>query len=213
MSKRVVNDPSALGWVWDPVEGKWGWSSSSSGGGGAGGSFPEAPVDGKQYGRQDAGWTQIMSGGGTAGVTTFNARVGDVVLTSQDVTSVFTETDPVFNAHVASSITQADINLWNSGTGSSGVPEAPINGYAYARQNATWTIIESAGVMLTNPLRATFTTQDQANEYFYENCGVSSVNGQTGDVVETDPVFTASAAARITQSDIDSWTRSRQEIL
>ena len=32
-----------------------------------GGGIPEAPIDGTQYGRQDAGWTSIATGGGVAG--------------------------------------------------------------------------------------------------------------------------------------------------
>ena len=32
--------------------------------GSSGGGIPEAPVDGKQYGRQDATWTEVTGGGG-----------------------------------------------------------------------------------------------------------------------------------------------------
>lgn len=68
MVARVINDPSALGWEYDPATGRWTWGGSSgSGGGGGGGSFPEAPVDGKQYGRQNAGWTEVVHTGGGGG--------------------------------------------------------------------------------------------------------------------------------------------------
>ena len=33
--------------------------------GGTGGGIPEAPIDGKQYGRQDATWTEVTGGGDT----------------------------------------------------------------------------------------------------------------------------------------------------
>ena len=63
MTARVINDPSALGWEYDSTTGRWSWGGGQ-GGSGDGGSFPEAPVDGKQYGRQNASWTEIVSGGG-----------------------------------------------------------------------------------------------------------------------------------------------------
>jgi hypothetical protein len=34
------------------------------GGGSGGGGIPEAPIDGKTYGRKDAGWTQVTGGTG-----------------------------------------------------------------------------------------------------------------------------------------------------
>jgi hypothetical protein len=37
-------------------------------GGGGGGGIPEAPVNGKTYGRKDAGWIEVITGGGTGGV-------------------------------------------------------------------------------------------------------------------------------------------------
>jgi hypothetical protein len=65
MANKVISDPSALGWEFDPDTGRWTWGGggSSSGGGGTGG-IGEAPIDGTQYGRQDAGWTPITGGGG-----------------------------------------------------------------------------------------------------------------------------------------------------
>ena len=37
MTARVINDPSALGWVLDPDTGRWEWSGSGDGGGSGGG--------------------------------------------------------------------------------------------------------------------------------------------------------------------------------
>ena len=68
MTSRVINDPSALGWEFDPDTGRWTWGGHSSSGGGGGGSFPEAPVDGEQYARQNAGWSVVEHPeGGTGG--------------------------------------------------------------------------------------------------------------------------------------------------
>ena len=37
------------------------------GGGGGGGGIAEAPVNGKTYGRKDAGWNEIVTGGSGSG--------------------------------------------------------------------------------------------------------------------------------------------------
>lgn len=39
MTARVITDPSALGWVLDPVTGRWEWSGSGDGGGSGGGAW------------------------------------------------------------------------------------------------------------------------------------------------------------------------------
>ena len=58
MTSRVINDPGALGWVFDPATGRWEWGGSS--GGGAGG-VEEAPQDGNQYARIDASWEKLSA--------------------------------------------------------------------------------------------------------------------------------------------------------
>ena len=99
MDKYVIDDPSSLGWEYDDETGRWLWGggSSSSGGGDGdgGGGIPEAPVTGKQFGRQSAGWTEIAT----------------------DYLKI--ETDPTVPDHVKN-ISEADINKWNSGTGGGG---------------------------------------------------------------------------------------------
>lgn len=50
--------------VWDADASKW--IPGSAGASGSSG-IPEAPVDGKTYGRKDAGWTEIVSGSGGGG--------------------------------------------------------------------------------------------------------------------------------------------------
>ena len=52
-------------YIWS--DGSWSIYASASGGGGGGG-IEEAPINGKQYGREDGGWTEItVSGGGFSG--------------------------------------------------------------------------------------------------------------------------------------------------
>ena len=50
-------------YVWNGSE----WILVSQGGGGGGGGIPEAPIDGAQYGRQNAAWTEIVAGVGPEG--------------------------------------------------------------------------------------------------------------------------------------------------
>ena len=47
-----------------------------SSGGGGGTSLGEAPLDGKQYGRQNAGWTEIVGGGVGGGASTWDELAG-----------------------------------------------------------------------------------------------------------------------------------------
>lgn len=125
MSERVINDPSALGWDYDPSTGRWTWGGGSNSGGG-GGNFPEAPVDGKQYGRQDAGWTQIISGGGSGGN---DPRISDKDISDWSTSFSWgnhaaagyleVESDPTVPDHVKA-ITPTDIANWNAGTGNGG---------------------------------------------------------------------------------------------
>ena len=58
--------------VWSPQ------TPQTGGGGGTGGGIPEAPLDGKQYGRQSGQWTEISGGGGGGGdVPTDALKYGD----------------------------------------------------------------------------------------------------------------------------------------
>ena len=129
---RVIDDPAASGWVLDPDTGYWNWGGSGSGSGGGGTPFPEAPVDGKQYGRQNASWTEIVGGGGGGN----DPRISDQQITNWDVSFgwgdhkglyVETESDPTVPQHVKD-ISQADINNWNAGTGGGGGVD--LTGYA-----------------------------------------------------------------------------------
>jgi hypothetical protein len=131
MTARVINDPSALGWEYDPATGRWTWGGHSSSGGGGGGSFPEAPVDGEQYARQNAGWSVVdHPEGGTGGGTVTTA---DVQLTSP-------------TTFVPGGLTtQEDANNYIGEELEKIIPDAPANGTIYGRQNNGWVSVPTGG--------------------------------------------------------------------
>lgn len=83
--------------------------------GGGGGGIPDAPTDGKQYGRQSATWTEITGGGGGTSDHTMLSNIG-------------TTTHDQIDTHIADTNTHfADV---------------ANNGISYVRQNKAW--VESA---------------------------------------------------------------------
>lgn len=176
MTAKVINDPSLLGWDYDATTGRWTWGGS--------GGIPEAPVDGTQYGRQDAGWSPIV-GGGSGGN---DSRISDTQITNWDDAyswgdhdavdymrwSSFSETDPTVPNHVKD-ITQTDIANWNAATGGGGGagPDPRISD----TQISNWD--------------TSFSWGDHKSESYLK--------------VEADPVFKASPAFTITQTMIDDW--------
>lgn len=126
---RVIDDPAASGWVLDPDTGYWNWGGSGSGsGGGGGGSFPEAPLDGKQYGRQNAGWTEIVGGGGGGTVTTSDVQL----------------TNPTAFAP-GGLATQEDANTFFAGEVEKIIADAPADSGIYGRQNNVWVEVPAGG--------------------------------------------------------------------
>lgn len=120
---------------------------------------PTVPLHVKTITEEDiATWN--AGGSGVAGVLSFNTRAGAVTLTTADVESVFSESDPVFTASVASGITQDDIDLWNS-SGSGGGAVDSVNG-------KTGVVVLTASDV--DALPDTYTAP------------VDSVNGKTGAV-------------------------------
>jgi len=77
-------------------------------GGGGGGGIEEAPVDGKQYARQNANWTEVASP--EAPVTSVNGQVGDVVLDADDIDDSTTANKFVTAAEKASIATALQPN-------------------------------------------------------------------------------------------------------
>ena len=154
MTTRVINDPSAVGWEFDPATGRWLWAGSSGGGGGGGNDPRIADQD-------IVNWNASFSWGN-------HADAG--YLTD------FTETDPTVPDHVKA-ITPTDIANWNAGTGGGGGagPDPRITD----TQITNW---------------------DTAYGW-----GDHSTAGYLTSFTETDPVFAASVAAGITQTDINNW--------
>jgi hypothetical protein len=82
MTSRIVDDPTAAGWV-ETSTGFWEYKLAPL--------VEEAPVDTKQYARQDAAWSEVVI-----------PEVPD-----------FVETDPTVPAHVKA-ITTTNISHWNT---------------------------------------------------------------------------------------------------
>ena len=114
MPVRIISDPTTGGWELDPSTGYWMWTA------GTGGGMPEAPLDGRQYGRQSASWTQVVSTGGGSGN---DDRITDTQITNWDMSYSWgdhadagyltAEADPTVPSHVKA-ITTADIDKWNN---------------------------------------------------------------------------------------------------
>ena len=173
MNTRVINDPSSLGWEYDPDTDRWTWGGGSSAGGGDG-TFPEAPVDNKQYGRQNAGWTEIVhtdGGGGGYDDTEIKADLaqetqdridGDANLqgqidslsgnpvTTADVALVNPTRMPAglenqqdANAYIAESLDKLIDQDGNVIAG--GIEEAPQDSVIYGRRNKDWVVVPTSG--------------------------------------------------------------------
>ena len=130
MKTRLIDDPGSLGWDYDPATGRWTWGGQGDGGSGGGGSsLHEAPVDGKQYGRQDASWTEVVAVEGGDGGD--DPRITDTQITEWDASygwgnhagagylTSFNELDPTVPDHVKA-ITTTQISAWDAGTGGGG---------------------------------------------------------------------------------------------
>lgn len=144
MTARVINDPSSLGWVYDPDTGRWSWGGGSSSGGGNG-TFPEAPVNGKQYARQDAGWWEIVhpeGGDGTIGtVTTADVKLTNPTLRSPIGLDTQEDANQYFYGELGKLIDE-DGNVIGGG---GGIEEAPEDGVIYGRKNADWVVVPTSG--------------------------------------------------------------------
>ena len=101
------------------------------------------------------------------------------------------EKDPIFTASPAYTITQSDINRWNSGVTpdlSSYVTKSELSAQSYITAN------DLPDYSNTYQAKGDYVTQTDLDNAGY----ITS---------ETDPVFSASVAAGITQQDIDNWNR------
>ena len=85
MTSRIIDDPSSAGWV-ETSPGFWEYTLAPL--------VEEAPVDSKQYARQDAAWSEV-------------------VIPEVPEVPDFVETDPTVPSHVKS-ITTTNISHWNT---------------------------------------------------------------------------------------------------
>ena len=146
---------------------------------------------------------QSVNGQTGAVSITVPTKVSDLTNDSGFITS-YTETDPVFSASAAAGITATDISNWNGKTNtnisydsSSRTLKKTVNGttsdvvdFGTAAFKLYTTTVTSNGTGLpTSAAVASFVE------------GKGYITGYT----ETDPVFSASAAAGITSTDISNW--------
>ena len=86
-------------------------------------------------------------------------------------------------------------SVGGGGGGGGGLPDAPQDGKTYGRKDAKWVSLNADGsggyaittsdIALSNPSRYTFETQEDANEYFYDELeSIKSTGGGTGGSVK-----------------------------
>ena len=167
------------------------------------------------------------------GVVTFTKNGGDTYTVDLDgryLTS-FTETDPIFTAHVASDITSTNIENWNTAYGWGDHSQAGYltsynneytTGATFNSGNGVVTFTRNDGDQFTVDLDGRYLTSYN-DEYttgatFNSGNGVITFTRNDGDTftvdidgrfltsfTETDPVFTAHAAYDITSTQITNW--------
>ena len=118
----------------------------------------------------------------------FVNRTGDTMLDNLKLDPKVVPTDPEDYA------TKGYVDSVGGGGGGGGLPDAPVDGRTYGRKDAKWVslnadgsggyAITTADVALTNPSRYTFETQEDANQYFYDEIETIKSTGGTGDSVE-----------------------------
>ena len=214
MSSMNFPDPNVTpeykDWVWDGE--KWVKDCPASGGGG-GGSFPEAPVDGKQYGRQNASWTEIVGGGTPANVTTSMVKLENPTRLPSGL-----ENQQDANAYIAESLDKLIDQDGNVIKG--GIEEAPSDSVIYGRQNQGWVAVPTGGGGGDVDLSAYYTAAQcdskfepkiSKNTAFNKNFGTSNGTVAQGNhthsqyiQTETDPTV-PSYVKSISQADINKW--------
>ena len=124
-------------YVW--TDGSWSIESSGSG---SGGGIEEAPENGKQYGRQDAGWTEITGGGGGD----FSGDYDDLTNKPDipDSTSDLTNDSGFITADDLPDV-PANTDELTEGTTNLYWKEAPNDGKQYARRFEAWEEVVAAG--------------------------------------------------------------------
>jgi Chaperone of endosialidase len=115
---RWIKPSNMVEMVWVPNDGTLGvWvnpvDSSGGGGGGGGSGIEDAPIDGKQYGRQDAAWTEVSTSGGGGDFLPLagGTLTGDLTITSAITTINLNNTDSVSGSNNINGLTN-DVPRW-----------------------------------------------------------------------------------------------------
>lgn len=144
---------------------------------------------------------------------TIPTKVSDL---NNDSGFISSETDPVYSASAASGITSSDISAWNGKstvslnrktTSGTNIADLTINGtttqlYAPTGGGGGGTITE---VKTTAGTHQTIDVTSGTAQFAVPTDTNHLTNGAGFISTETDPVFSASAAAGITSSDISTW--------
>lgn len=117
----------------------------------------------------------------------------------------YTETDPVFTASVAHGITSNDITNWNNKTSNVGtITGITMNGAS----KGTSGVVNLGTVITSETALSKGTTTGNGNavtDISVSGHEITLTKGTTFLTQETDPVFGSSAAASITDSQINQW--------
>ena len=111
--------------------------------------------------------------------------------------SLTSESDPVFVASPAHSITAADISNWNSKTSNTGT----LTGVKFNGTNAT---VSNGVASISVTIPAEVTESTVAGWGFTKNVGTLTS--------ESDPVFTSSVAYTITSANISTWNNKQNAL-
>lgn len=132
------------------------------------------------------------------GITDAKIASGTITLGSNTITPLtsFTETDPVFSASAAAGISSSDISSWNGKQDTISDLSTIRSG---AEAGATAYQLPSTGIPKTDLASAVQTSLGKADTALQS-------------FTETDPVFSASAAAGISSSDITNWNGKTSNI-
>jgi hypothetical protein len=128
-------------------------------------------------------------------------------ITSSDITNwnnkISTETDPVFTASAAYGITSSDITNWNSA-------EANVQSDWNQTDNTADDYIKNKP-NITSVNDATLTIQKEGTTV--GTFTANSATNATVNIIETDPIFSDSAASAITEDDIEEWSGKQDALV
>lgn len=184
--------------------------------------LPEAPQDGKTYGRNNATWKEVQASAAGipeapadgsyytrrnaawAATTKATMGLGNVDNTSDANKPVSTATQTALNAKLGDAPSDgkqyarknaAWSEVTSSGGGGDGLPEAPLDGKQYARQSGAWTE-NTGGVVGPSGTRFDDLFKDSVVWRIY-NIGTTSVQVEGGPVITTGTQVWLQATAAV----------------